>query len=95
MGSAFRAGKAPFPSQRAAPYAAGFQLSKSQERPPGAEQIANAVAKPLQDAEVQVGVSRRGQRLLRPAQRSKTLSFARWQIFYDEFLLMSCVVAGS
>ena len=50
-GSAFRAAKAPFPSQRAAPYAAGFQMSKSQERPPGADQIANAVAQPLPDAD--------------------------------------------
>ena len=62
-GSAFRAAKAPFPSQRAAPYAAGFQMSKSQERPPGAEHIANAVAQPPPDAEVQVGVRRRGKRV--------------------------------
>ena len=34
-GSAFRAAKAPFSSQRATPHAAGFQISKSQERPPG------------------------------------------------------------
>ena len=93
--SAFCAAKAPFPSQHAAPYAVGFQMSKSQERPPGAEQIANAVAKPLPDADFQVGVRRRGQREIRPAQRSRTLSFARWQIFHEEFLLMSCVVAGS
>ena len=51
-GSAFRASKAPFPSRRAAPYAAGFQMSKSQERPPGADQIVNAVAQPLLDADV-------------------------------------------
>ena len=51
-GSAFRAAKAPFPSQRATPYAAGFQMSKSQERPPGADQFVNAVAQPLPDADV-------------------------------------------
>ena len=51
-GSAFRAANAPFPSQRAAPYAAGFQMSKSQERPPGADQF---VAQPLQDADVEAG----------------------------------------
>ena len=51
-GSAFRAAKAPFPFQRAAPYAAGFQVSKSQERPPGADQFVNAVAQPLPDADV-------------------------------------------
>ena len=51
-GSAFRAAKAPFPSQRATPYAAGFQVSKSQERPPGADQFVNAVAQPLPDADV-------------------------------------------
>ena len=51
-GCAFRAAKAPFPSQRATPYAAGFQISKSQERPPGADQFVNAVAQPLPDADV-------------------------------------------
>ena len=94
-GSAFRAANAPFPSQRAAPYAAEFQMSKSQERPPGANQFVNAVAQPLPDADVFAGVRRRGQRVLRLAQRSRTLSFARWQIFHDEFLLTSCAVAGS
>ena len=94
-GSAFRAAKAPFPSQRATPYAAGFQVSKSQERPRGADQFVNAVAQPLPDADILAGVRRRGQRVLRLAQRGRTLSFARWQIFYDEFLLMSCAVAGS
>ena len=43
-GSAFRAAKANFTSQRAAPYAVGFQMSKSQERSPGADQFVNAVA---------------------------------------------------
>ena len=43
----------------------------------------------------EVGSARRGRRVLRPAQRSRTLSFARWQIFHEEFLLMSCAVAGS
>ena len=38
-GSAFRAAKAPFSSQRAST----FQMSKSKERPPGADQIVNAV----------------------------------------------------
>ena len=47
------------------------------------------------DAKVQVGVRRQGERMLRPAQRSRTLSFARWQIFHEEFLFMSVVVAGS
>ena len=94
-GFAFRAAKAPFPSQRATPYAVGFQVSKSQERPPGADQFVNAVAQPLPDADVQAGVRRRGQRVLRLAQWRRTLSFARWQIFYEEFLLMSCAVAGS
>ena len=69
-GSAFRAAKAPFPS--AAPYAAGFQMSKSQERPLGADQFVNAVAQPLPDADVQAGVRRRGQSVLRLAQRSRT-----------------------
>ena len=69
---------------------AGFQMSKSKERPPGAEQISNAVAKPLPDAKEKVGVLRRGQRVLRPAQGSRILSFTRWQIFHEEFLMMSC-----
>ena len=51
-GSAFRAAKAPFSSQRATPHAAGFQVSKSQERPLGADQFVNAVAQPLLDADV-------------------------------------------
>ena len=50
--SAFRAAKAPFPSQRATPNAAGFQVSKSKEQPPGADQFVNAVAQPLLDADV-------------------------------------------
>ena len=43
-GSAFRAAKAPFPSQRATPYAARFQVSKSQERPISSECRRPAVA---------------------------------------------------
>ena len=57
-GSAFRAAKAPFPSQSATPYGVGFQVSKSQERPPGADQFVNAVAQPLPDADVQARVRR-------------------------------------
>ena len=46
-GWACRAAKAPFPSQRAPPYTARFQMSKSQERPSGTYQIVNAVAQPF------------------------------------------------
>ena len=54
------------------------------------DKFVNAVAQPLPDADFKAGVRRWGQ-----AQRSRTPSFARWQIFHDEFLLMSCAVAGS
>ena len=37
-------------------------MSKSQERPPRAEQIVNAVAQPLPDADFKAGVRRWGQR---------------------------------
>ena len=52
VGSAFRAAKDLFPSQRATPHAAVFQVSKSQERPPEADQFVNAVAQPLPDGDV-------------------------------------------
>ena len=51
-GSAFRAAKAPVPSQRATPHAAGFLISKSQERPPVADQFVIAAAQPLPGADV-------------------------------------------
>ena len=46
-GSDVRAAEALFPSQCAAPYAAGVRASKSQERPSETEQVSNAVTKPL------------------------------------------------
>ena len=38
-GSAFRAAKAPFPSQRAAPYAAGFQVEQESEAAAGSRSV--------------------------------------------------------
>ena len=50
VGSNFRAATASFPSPRAAPYVAGFQMSKSQERLPGVEKTSNVAAVTLTEA---------------------------------------------
>ena len=65
-GSNLCAAKAPFSSQRAAPYAAWFQTSKSQQWSLGVEQTSNAADIPLPEGKVQERARSQGRRVPRP-----------------------------
>ena len=92
-GSAFRAAKAAFPSQRTA-VCCGVSDEQESGVAAGSRTDRECRCQAVAECTRLSGSPSLGQRVLRPAQRSRTLSFARWQIFHEQFLLLSCAVAG-